>query len=179
MKTKSRWIQITRLFLLSLSLMIILTSCGTEAPKIQWRLAITGEVGDPLKLRYAELVRMTQTQLDDLVVKPALRTDEITGSWSGVPLEVIFEKAEVGEYSHLIAVSAEGEKRIVAKIHAEDAIVALKSGGEWIAEAEPDKGPIYLLTPGTLMNRWVTQLEEIQVVNDPAVCPYCNVILEE
>jgi DMSO/TMAO reductase YedYZ molybdopterin-dependent catalytic subunit len=159
--------------------MITLPSCSTGAPKIQWRLAITGEVGDPLNLRYAALARMKQTQLDDLVVKPALRTDEITGSWSGVPLQAIFEEAEVGDYSHLIAVSAEGEKRIVAKIHAEDAIVALKRGGKWIAEAEPDKGPIYLLTPGTLMNRWVTQLEEIQVVDDPAVCPYCNVILEE
>lgn len=177
MKTHTSCLKIPVLCIISL--ITLLAGCSPDAPNVQWNLAVTGEVAAPFTLSYAELVRMPQTPLKDIVVQPALLTDEITGTWSGVPLQAIFEDAEVEEYSHLIAVSAEGEKRIVAKIHTEDAIVALKTGDAWIAEAEPDKGPIYLLTPGTLMNRWVTQLEEIQVVNDPAVCPYCNVILDE
>ena len=55
---------------------------------------------------------MPQTRLDGLVVRPALMTDEITGSWSGVPLQAIFEAA----------------------------IGALKTDGAWIAEAEYGKG---------------------------------------
>jgi hypothetical protein len=43
--------------------------------------------------------------------------------------------------------------------------VALKSGGEWIVDVpeEEGKGPIRLVCPETPANRWVFQLQEIQV----------------
>ena len=41
--------------------------------------------------------------------------------------------------------------------------MALKDGGEWIADVTPDNGPIRLVTPETPGNRWVFQLIEIQV----------------
>ena len=44
-----------------------------------------------------------------------------------------------------------------------DGIVALKEKGEWIAEADPDHGPIRLVFPHTPANRWVFQIQEIQV----------------
>lgn len=57
---------------------------------------------------------------------------------------------------HAIEISAE---------EARGGIVALKLDGEWIPEVaeERDRGPIRLVTPETPANRWVFQLQEIQV----------------
>ncbi len=75
----------------------------------------------------------------------------------------LLTKAGAGEYATITAVAGDGYAIEVNKDELENAIVALKENGKWIAETDPDHGPIRLVTPKTPANRWVFQLQEIQV----------------
>jgi hypothetical protein len=105
---------------------------------------------------------MEQTELNDIMMEKSTGEDEVT-SWSGPSLDDILAQAEAGEPASVTAVAADGYAIDVTSDELQGAIVALKRGDEWITEAEPDKGPIRLVTPETPANRWVFQLEELQV----------------
>ena len=105
---------------------------------------------------------MPQVDLNDIQMEKSTGEDEMT-SWSGVPLDKIFEDAGVSSVSGVTAIAGDGYAIEISKDELEGAIVALKDSGEWIAEVTPDKGPIRLVTPKTPGNRWVFQLQEIQV----------------
>jgi len=140
-----------------------LAGCGSGAPKVDWELNISGAVGQPLTLSYSELSRMPQTDLSDVFMDKSLGEDEV-GSWSGVPLEEIFKQAEASpNYSSVTAIAADGYAVEISKDELQGAIVALQTNGEWIATADPDHGPIRMVCPQTPANRWVFQLQEIQV----------------
>jgi DMSO/TMAO reductase YedYZ molybdopterin-dependent catalytic subunit len=139
-----------------------LTGCGAGAPRVDWTLNITGAVEKPLALEYGTLVQMEQTDLRDVLMQKSLGEDEIT-SWSGVAIETIFEQAGVGDYSTVTVTAADGYAIEVTRDEIEGGIVALKLNGEWITKAEPDKGPLRLVTPETPANRWVFQVQEIRV----------------
>jgi DMSO/TMAO reductase YedYZ molybdopterin-dependent catalytic subunit len=149
--------------LLGALLVVGLSGCGGGAPKVDWELKVGGSVGKPLTLSYAELTNMDQVDLTDILMEKSLGEDE-TGSWSGAPLAAILQQAEVSAgYVSITALAADGYAIEISKDELQDAIVALKKDGEWITEAEPDKGPIRLVCPETPANRWVFQLQEIQV----------------
>jgi DMSO/TMAO reductase YedYZ molybdopterin-dependent catalytic subunit len=151
------------LFITTLLLLVGLTACGGGAPKVDWELRISGAVGRPLALSYGELAQMPQTGLKDLLMEKSLGEDVI-GSWSGVSLAEIFQEAEVGgDYVSVTATAADGYAVEITKDELQDAIVALKENDEWIAAADEDHGPIRLVCPHTPANRWVFQLQEIQV----------------
>ena len=77
---------------------------------------------------------------------------------------IYLRQAEVSaDYVSVTALAADGYAIEITKDELQDAIVALKQDGEWITEAESDKGPIRLVCPETPTNRWVFQLQEIQV----------------
>ncbi len=141
---------------------VALTGCGAGAPRVDWTVSITGEVANPLALDYGTLVQMEQTELDDVLMQKSLGEDEIT-SWSGVAIDTIFEQAGVGDYTTATVTAADGYAIEVTRDELEGAIIALKLNGEWITRAEPDKGPIRLVTPETPANRWVFQVQEIEV----------------
>jgi DMSO/TMAO reductase YedYZ molybdopterin-dependent catalytic subunit len=152
-------------FLYILSLIIILalalTSCdGT--PNVDWELSITGEVATPITVTYKELSKMKQIDISEVMMEKSTGEDEIT-SWSGVPLDVLFSQAGVGEFSTITAIAGDGYAIEITKDDLEGAIVAMKDQGKWIADVTPDKGPIRLVTPKTPGNRWVFQLMEISV----------------
>jgi len=149
------------LFSFSVILALLLTSCG-GTPKVDWELSITGDVSTPLTLSYAELTKMEQVELNDLMMEKSTGEDEIT-SWNGVPLDTLFSQAGVGDFSTITAVAGDGYAIEITKDELEGAIIALKDRGEWITEVTPDKGPIRLVSPKTPGNRWVFQLMEIQV----------------
>jgi DMSO/TMAO reductase YedYZ molybdopterin-dependent catalytic subunit len=156
MQSKCHWILI-----LGLGLLIALTACG-GAPKVEWTLEISGALDTPLTLDYGTLVQLQQVDLTDVLMQKSLGEDEVA-SWSGPALDEIFKKAGVGEYSTVTATAADGYAVEITRDELQGAIVALKKDGKWITEVEPDKGPIRLVCPETPANRWVFQIQKIQV----------------
>ena len=148
-----------------MKLILLLVGCGNGAPKVDWELKITGAVDNPLALSYADLVKMEQVDLTDVQMEKSTGEDEV-GSWSGAPLDAIFQQAGAsGNYVSVTAIAADGYAVEISKDELQGAIVALKKGGEWIPEAasEEGKGPIRIVCPQTPGNRWVFQLQELQV----------------
>ena len=148
--------------LLGLSLILALAACSGGAPQVDWEVSITGDVDSPQTYTFKDLAGKEQVELDEVMMEKSTGEDEVT-SWSGVPLDALLEEAGVGEFSTLTAVAADGYAIEVSADELDGAIIALKDSGEWIAEVDPDKGPIRLVTPETPANRWVFQLTEIQV----------------
>jgi len=155
MKLK-QWILVT----VGLVLVLGLAACD-GAPKVEWTLEVTGG-STPVTLSYADLVDMPQTDLKDVLMQKSLGEDE-TASWSGVAISEIFAKAGVTSFSSVTATAADGYAIEISADEMEGAIVALKKDDTWITKAEPDKGPIRLVCPETPANRWVFQIQTIQV----------------
>jgi DMSO/TMAO reductase YedYZ molybdopterin-dependent catalytic subunit len=155
--------------LAALLLVLVLAGCG-GAPDVDWTLGVSGAVDNPLTLTYAELAEMPQTELGDILMEKSLGEDTM-GDWSGVALDEILSQAGAGEYVSITAVAGDGYAIEISKDELQDAIVALKENGEWIAEADPDHGPIRLVSPYTPANRWVFQLMELQVNAEAAGVP--------
>jgi DMSO/TMAO reductase YedYZ molybdopterin-dependent catalytic subunit len=151
-------------------LLASLAGCGGGAPEVDWELAVSGAVSSPLTLTFAELADMPQTDLTGILMDKSLGEDTV-GSWSGVELEEILVKAGAGEYVSLTAIAADGYAIEISKDEVLDGIVALKENDEWISEADPEHGPIRLVTPNTPANRWVFQLQGLQVNAEPAGVP--------
>lgn len=150
---------------ISVVLALLLAGCGGGAPQVNWELKISGAVDNPLTLSYADLVEMEQVDLSNVQMEKSTGEDEV-GSWSGASLDAIFQQAGASaNYVSVTAIAADGYAIEITKDELQGAIVALKKDGEWITEAasEADKGPIRLVCPQTPGNRWVFQLQEIQV----------------
>ncbi len=155
---------------ITLLLVLGLAGCGGGAPDVDWTLGVSGAVSRPLSLSYAELAGMPQTDLKDIFMDKSLGEDT-TGDWSGAALAEILTKAGAGEYVSVTVVAADGYAIEISKDELQDAIVALKENGKWIAQADPDHGPIRLVCPHTPANRWVFQLVELQVNAQAAGVP--------
>ncbi|MDX9955637.1 MAG: molybdopterin-dependent oxidoreductase [Anaerolineae bacterium] len=155
MKFRNVWITLILVGILTLAL----TACG--APKVEWTLEVSGG-STPLALSYAELTKMEQLDLGDVLMQKSLGEDEVD-SWSGVPIAEIFKQAGVESYSSVTATAGDGYAIEITADEMEGAIVALKKNGDWITKAEADKGPIRLVCPETPANRWVFQLQKLQV----------------
>lgn len=154
-----------RFVLLSVLLLagaLVLTGCGSGAPKVDWELSITGDVETPLTLSYQDLAKMDMIDLNDILMQKSTGEDEIT-SWSGVLISTLLEQAGAGDFSTVTALAADGYAIEISREELEGGIVALKDDGEWIAKVAPDDGPIRLVTPQTPANRWVFQLVELQI----------------
>lgn len=158
------------LFVVALLLAVVLASCGGAAPDVDWTLGVSGAVSSPLSLSYAELAEMPQTELSGLLMEKSLGEDT-TGDWTGVALTELLDQAGAGEFVSITAVAGDGYAIEISKDELEGAIVALQENGEWIAEADPDHGPIRLVCPHTPANRWVFQLAELQINAQAAGVP--------
>jgi DMSO/TMAO reductase YedYZ molybdopterin-dependent catalytic subunit len=142
--------------------LVSLAGCGSSAPQVDWTLKVSGGVSSPLSVTFADLAKMPQTDLKDVLMEKS-RGEDTIGSWSGVLLTDLMAKAGAGEYATITAIAGDGYAIEVSKDELENAIIALKENSEWIATADPDHGPLRLVTPKTPANRWVFQLQEIQV----------------
>ena len=149
---------------------VVLSGCGGAAPDVDWTLGVSGAVSTPLSLSYAELADMPQSELSEILMEKSLGEDT-TGDWSGVALTELLDQAGAGEYVSITAVAGDGYAIEISKDELEGAIVALQENGEWIAEADPDHGPIRMVCPHTPANRWVFQLKELQVNAQAAGVP--------
>jgi DMSO/TMAO reductase YedYZ molybdopterin-dependent catalytic subunit len=146
---------------IGLVFVVALVACS-GAPNVDWTLQVSGAVDSPLALSYAELAGMAQVELKDILMEKSVGEDEV-GSWSGVSLDEVLSKAGAGRFASVTAVAADGYAIEVSKDELQGGIVALKENGEWISKADPDHGPIRLVTPHTPANRWVFQVQELQV----------------
>lgn len=151
-------------------LAVLLAGCGAAAPKVEWTLGVSGSVGTPLSLSFADLAGMPQAELTGILMEKSLGEDT-TGDWSGVALTELLAKAGAGEYVSITAVASDGYAIEISKDELQDAIVALKENGKWIAEIDVDHGPIRLVCPHTPANRWVYQVTELQVNAQAAGVP--------
>ena len=144
-------------------LVVALAGCGSGAPNVDWQLKVTGAVSNPLTLSYADLAAMPQVELKDVLMEKSQGEDQVT-SWSGVPLEELWKKAGVTDYTVVVALAADGYALEIPKSELEGAIVALKDATGWIVNTDKEHGPIRLVCPKAPGNRWVFQLVELQVV---------------
>ena len=129
---------------------------------MDWELSVSGAVSEPLALSYADLTKMPQTDLENILMQRS-RGEDTHESWTGVSLQAILGKAGASaNLAGITATAADGYAVEVSTDELQDAIVALKQNGEWIATADAEHGPIRLVTPGTPANRWVFQLQAIQ-----------------
>ena len=149
-------------FILGLMLMASLAACA-GAPKVDWEVRVTGEVTTPLTLSFSDLVGMDQVKLKDIFMERTYGEDE-TRTFEGVALSDLLSKAGASpDYVSITALAADGYAIEITRDEMEGGILALIDGGEWIIKKEPDSGPLRLVFPKTPANRWVYQLEEIQV----------------
>ena len=163
MKHKNGTVSMSVTALVGVLLVLALAGCGGGAPQVDWDLAVSGAVASPLTLSYSELADMPQTELEDILMEKSLGEDTV-GSWSGVSLQEILDQAgATAGFASVTAVAADGYAIEISSEELQDGIVALKENGEWITKADPDRGPIRLVTPHTPANRWVFQIVEIQV----------------
>ncbi len=141
---------------------MLLSACG-GAPKVDWTLSISGDVSNPITYTYAELAKMDMVNLDDVLMEKSRGEDEVR-SFSGVPLATLLAEAGAADdFSTITATAADGYAIELSKDELVDGIVALKQGGDWIVDADPDAGPIRLVFPSTPANRWVFQVTELIV----------------
>ena len=148
--------------LLAVAVLLGLAACGGGAPRVDWELKISGDVESPLTLSFQDLAALEQLDLNEVLMEKSTGEDEVT-SWSGVPLAVLLDQAGAGDFATITALAADGYAIEISADELDNAIIALKDKGEWIAEVSPDKGPIRLVTPETPGNRWVFQLTELQI----------------
>jgi DMSO/TMAO reductase YedYZ molybdopterin-dependent catalytic subunit len=143
-------------------IVVALLAAGCGVPKVDWELTVDGAVDTPLTLSFADLAKMPQTDLSEILMQRS-RGEDTVESWSGVALSEIFDQAGAGTVAGVTAIAADGYAIEVTADELQNAIVAVKQNGEWIQKADPEHGPIRLVTPNTPANRWVFQLAEIQV----------------
>ena len=150
------------LVLASLVVVLSLSACGPSVPQVEWELKISGDVETPQTYSFADLAARDEVDLTEILMEKSTGEDEVT-SWSGAALAELLAEAGAGDFATITAFASDGYAIEIAAGELNNAIIALKDSGEWIAEVTPDKGPIRLVTPDTPGNRWVFQIVEIQV----------------
>lgn len=161
MKATRRFLPLGLVAVLLALVVASLAGCG-GAPNVQWEVKVSGAVSKPLTLSYADLAKMPQTELKDVLMQKSRGEDEVR-SYSGVALAEVFKRAGVdGTPALVTATAGDGYAIEISKDELEGAIIALKDNGAWVAN-DKKSGPVRLVCPKTPANRWVFQLQELQV----------------
>jgi DMSO/TMAO reductase YedYZ molybdopterin-dependent catalytic subunit len=156
-----------------LMILILLTSlpaaCGQGggAPEVAWTLNVSGAVGNPLELSYDDLLEWEQVALEDVLMRRSQGEDTLT-AWEGPAVTSILEKAGISSgATGVTAIAADGYAIEMTLADLENAIVALRGDGEWIAE-DGEHGPIRLIVPDKPANHWLYQLTDL-IVEESAI----------
>ncbi len=141
----------------------ILFSACSSSPNVDWNVKVIGAVESPLDLSFKDLVKLPQTDLNDIMMDKSIGEDELT-TWSGVKLDELLSQAgAAADFATITAIAADGYAIEISKDELKDAIIALKQNDEWIQKLDREHGPLRLVCPQTPANRWVYQLTEIQI----------------
>jgi DMSO/TMAO reductase YedYZ molybdopterin-dependent catalytic subunit len=156
------------LVLLVIMLSFVLAACGgagggaSNAPKVDWKLSISGAVSKPLTLTYADLVKRPQTTLKDVTMKRS-QGEETKNAWSGPALDAILKDAGISaKATGLTCIAKDGYSMKMTMDDVKNAIIGLKQDDKFI-DTDTKAGPIPLLAPDKTANFWVGQLTEIRV----------------
>jgi DMSO/TMAO reductase YedYZ molybdopterin-dependent catalytic subunit len=157
------------------ALLLVVGACGgtagPQAPQLDWTVTVSGEVAAPLTLSYADLAAMEQISLKEILMQKTTGEDTVN-DWEGVPVDAILEQAGASpDASGITAMASDGYAIMISMADLEDAIVALKSDGEWVATADEQHGPIRLVVPNKPANHWIFQLTNIIVEGAGALPP--------
>ncbi len=127
-----------------------------------YSLEVTGEIMNPLSLKYDDLRCMPKIESRPTLVCPGFFED--TASWSGVSLDYLLQLADVKDSArHIRLVSADGYAALVEMKEA-------RSGKSFLAyqwEGEPipvlHGFPVRAVFPDSNGNKWVKWLVRIEV----------------
>lgn len=135
----------------------------SSAPKVDWAFEIEAPGVQPLQVTYADLASKPQVDLKDILMQKTTGTD-VVSSWRGVYLASLLSAAGApAVYSILSVEASDGYVMEIPFSELENAIIALQEDGKWIAENDPDHGPIRLVAPAVPANRWVYAITKITV----------------
>lgn len=130
-----------------------------------WRLGVSGEkVGNPLSLSYEELSNLPMVKKKVLLICPGFFADY--AEWEGVPLGVILERAQVGEYQRIRVVGLDGYETVFSHQELEGEkldllFLALRVNGETLPMEHGF--PVRLVAEDFYGSRWVKWVKEIVV----------------
>jgi DMSO/TMAO reductase YedYZ molybdopterin-dependent catalytic subunit len=161
-----------RLILLALFAIVLsfaLSACGaaggggaSSAPKVDWKVSITGAVSKPLALTYADLAKRPQVTLKDVVMRRS-QGEETKNTWSGPSLEAILKDAGISaKATGITCIAKDSYAMKMTMDDIKNAIIALKQDDKFI-DTDAKSGPVRMLAPDKTANFWVGQLVEIKV----------------
>ena len=100
-----------------------LGACGGSAPKVDWTVKVSGAVSNPLTLSYADLAKMPQADLKDVLMDKSLGKD-ITGNWSGVAVAALLDDAGADAgWTSITATAADGYAIEISRDEMQDGIM--------------------------------------------------------
>lgn len=142
-------------------------SQGAKAPKMEWTLKVSGAVSKPLELSYADLAKRDQVALENIVMRKS-QGEDTTNSWEGPALDPILQEAGISaQATGVTAIAADGYAIQMTMADLNNAIIALKLDGTWIAD-DKEHGPIRLVAPDKPANHWLFQVTDL-VVEETAI----------
>ncbi len=159
--------RIALLIVLAMLLAPMLTACAgtgggaSGAPKVDWKVSISGAVSKPLTLTYADLAKRKQTTLKDVEMVRS-QGETTKNAWTGPALADIFKDAGISaSATGVTCIASDGYAMEMTMQDIDRAIIALKQDDKWF-DTDP-KGPLRLVAPDKTANFWVAQLTEIRV----------------
>jgi DMSO/TMAO reductase YedYZ molybdopterin-dependent catalytic subunit len=154
--------------LFAIVLMCALAACAGSgggaagAPKVDWKVSITGAVSKPLTLTYADLAKRPQVTLKDVLMQRS-QGEATKNTWSGPALDAILKDAGISANAKgITCLAKDGYAMKMTMDDVKNAIIALKQDDKFI-DTDPKAGPVRLLVPDKTANFWVGMLTEIQV----------------
>jgi DMSO/TMAO reductase YedYZ molybdopterin-dependent catalytic subunit len=136
------------------------SAAAPAAPTAEWTLTVDGAVSSELTLDYAELTSMDTVVLED--VEKVTKRGTSTHSFEGILLSDLFDLTGVDSAAQtLTATASDGYSASIPLADlGSEAMVALKTDGEWLAEADPES-PIELVVPGLPASQWISMLTSL------------------
>ncbi len=137
-----------------------LSDSRQRIPAGEWRLEVSGQVGEPLTLGYAEFTALAE--------RSRRATLDCTGGWytvqdwSGVPLGAVLDRAGVSSVARSVVVtSATGFSRRFGMGAVPRLLLATHVGGERLSSGHGF--PVRLVAPGRRGYHWVKWVVRIEV----------------
>lgn len=149
---------------------IVVEGAGALPPVAEWELSFEGAVDNERTFEYVQLTGLERIELEGLVVQT--KSGESTHDFEGVALTTLFDLVALrSEAQSITAMAVDGyEVTLAIQDLGRDAMIALRTDGEWLAESDPES-PIRLVVPGLPASQWVTSLVRITASAEGAAVP--------
>ena len=142
---------------------------GTMGPVDQvvdrdkWHLDVSGRVGRPLRLTYAELTALPSMERSVLLICPGFFANH--GRWKGVSMKGLLEQADFDRKALRVVVEAEGGKDArfsLADILSDKVFLAYQVNGKELPRKHGF--PLRVVAEGIYGSDWVKFVDKVSVV---------------